>query len=57
MDFKVQTWYWFSHPHEGDLFYPMLYVGEGIARVDGVETNIEKQMKGLLFHEAEMPTT
>ena len=54
MKLEKDTWYWVSHPHEGDIFYP-------VHSVDGVYVLMDEKhyksedLDGLIINKAVMP--
>ena len=56
MELEHNTWYWISHPQEGDIFYPVLVVNDKYLMMDGKHHLIEDN-KGANFEKAVMPET
>lgn len=54
MSLKHGTWYWLSHPHEGDVFYPAYIVDDVYMVVDGETISINEN-KDATYDEAVMP--
>ena len=51
--FKKDTWYWASHPHEGDIWIPLYCTGTQFTHNDN-NYDIDK-VKGMNIVEATMP--
>jgi len=54
MKFEIDTWYWVSHPQEGDIFYPVFSGPDGYIQMDGKHIKSD-ELKGLNFSKAVMP--
>jgi hypothetical protein len=54
MKLKNQTWYWMSHPHEGDIFYPVFILNDKYLMLDGEPCEISNNT-GAIFDAAVMP--
>ena len=54
MKLKHQTWYWLSVASEGDIFYPVFVVDDGIVKLDGFDEKLS-DFKGANFNEAILP--
>jgi len=52
------TWYWVSHPQEGDIFTPLFVNTDGQYFMDGKKLGLVESVQveeGLTWHRAEMP--
>jgi len=54
IDFKKDTWYWFSSRFDRDIFYPVFIDMLGRPIIDGKIYDLDC-LDGLVFHEAVMP--
>jgi len=54
MDLEENTWYWISHPHEGDIFYPIKSIGMNIVILDGARVH-KDTIGDVHWHKAVMP--
>jgi hypothetical protein len=43
-----KSWYWLSHPHEGDIFYPVFILDDEYMLVDGKRWEIAKNAEATL---------
>jgi len=54
MEYKEDTWYWFTDPREGDIFYPLYSNSSSDLLIDG-EIIIPDDLIGCNIVEAVMP--
>lgn len=54
MELEKDTWYWVSHPQEGDIFYPVYIASNGYVVMDGTH-NPPEVMDDLNYSKAVMP--
>ena len=52
-EYKADTWYWFTHKHEGNVWYPIFYDGQEFV-LDGERINSNK-LQGLNIEKSIMP--
>lgn len=53
-DLQPNTWYWYTHPQEGDSFFPMYVANNRYVIIDG-ESVLNRHIKGFTFYEAILP--
>ncbi len=53
-DLENNTWYWYTHYTEGDIFHPIFVRVDGKVLLDNKLIDKEK-LKGLDFYKASMP--
>lgn len=54
MQLEKDAWYWVSHPHEGDIFIPILATGPNTIQING--ENHHKDFVGdVTWNKAAMP--
>ncbi|MBL4869808.1 MAG: hypothetical protein JKX72_02515 [Robiginitomaculum sp.] len=54
MDRELNSWYWVTHPHEGDVWYPVFVDNEGGYVMAG-QVEDKKMMDQLTWQKAVMP--
>ncbi len=57
MSIERDTWYWISHPQEGDIFWPIYVNGDGQYFMDGKKLGLVEstQLEDLTWDKAVMP--
>jgi hypothetical protein len=53
-DLQPETWYWYTHYTESDVFYPIFIQNKVYALIDG-EGVLISRLEGLTFYKAIMP--
>lgn len=53
-ELEHQAWYWISHPHEGDTFYPVYVIDGTYLKMEGKHYRLD-EIQGATFNKAVLP--